>query len=214
MKIKIMLGWIGLFFLFQGICLAEAPRQVAGFALGKDIADHKGKVKMETSIPIRYMEYINEVEIRKMEGFKSGIIAYGNCDSPGRILRIKLKYTNSSKKFYNRLLNLFKTRFGKPTEWRGDSFHVVIAWKWSFTDQENNRISMILQHNTKDEDVSVLREKSRKLRRNRTNPVREKGLRSRFLGIDLYPAKGFLTRLSEGFRSHELAEICLVRHSL
>jgi hypothetical protein len=110
---------------------------------------------METSIPIRYMEYINEVEIRKMEGFKSGIIAYGNCDSPGRILRIKLKYTNSSKKFYNRLLNLFKTRFGKPTEWRGDSFHVVIAWKWSFTDQENNRISMILQHNTKDEEQKV-----------------------------------------------------------
>ena len=155
MKKKIMLCWIGLFFLFQGICLAEAPSQVAGFTLGKDIADHKGKVKMETSIPIRYMEYISEVEIKKMEGFKSGLIAYGNCDSPGRILRIKLKYSNSSKKFYNQLLNIFKARFGKPSEWRGDSFHVVIAWKWSFADQENNRISMILQHNTKDEEQKV-----------------------------------------------------------
>jgi len=155
MKIKIILGWIGLFFLFQGICLAQAPHQVAGFALGKDIADHKGKVKMETSIPIRYMEYIKEVEISKTEGFKSGIIAYGNCDSPGRVLRIKLKYANSSKKFYNQLLNIFKSRFGKPNEWRGDSFHIVIAWKWSFTDQENNRISMILQHNTKDEEQKM-----------------------------------------------------------
>ncbi len=155
MKIKIILWWIGAFFLFQGICLAEAPHQVGDFALGKDIADHKGKVKMETSIPVRYMEYINEVEISKTEGFKSGIIAYGNCDSPGRVVRIKLKYANSSKKFYNQLLNIFKSRFGKPTEWRGDSFHIVIAWKWSFTDQENNRISMILQHNTKDEEEKV-----------------------------------------------------------
>ena len=155
MKIKIILGWIGLFFLFQGICLAEAPHQVGGFALGKDIADHKGKVKMETSIPIRYMTYINEVEISKMEGFKSGIIAYGNCASPGRILRIKLKYANSSKKFYNQLFKRFKARFGEPTEWRGDSFHVLTAWKWSFTDQENNRISLTLQNNTKDEEQKI-----------------------------------------------------------
>ena len=155
MKIKIMLGWICVLFLFQGICLAETPHQVAGFTLGKDIADHKGKVKMETSIPIRYMAYINEVEISRIEGFKSGLIAYGTCDSPGRILRIKLKYADSSKKFYNFLLKRFKVRFGKPTEWRGDSFHVLTAWKWSFSDQENNRISMTLQNNTKDEEQKV-----------------------------------------------------------
>ncbi len=155
MKIIIMLGWIGLFFLFQGICLAEAPHQVAGFALGKNIADHKGMVKMKTSMPVRYMAYINEVEISKMEGFKSGIIAYGNCASPGRILRVKLKYANSSKKFYNQLFKRFKARFGEPAEWRGDSFHVLTAWKWSFTDQENNRISMILQNNTKDEEQKI-----------------------------------------------------------
>lgn len=150
-----MLFGIVLFFLFQGLCLAEAPHQVAGFILGKNIEDYKGKVQMDTSLPIRYLEYISEVEISKMEGFKSGLIAYGNCASPGNILRIKLKYADSSKKFYNELLNLFKARFGKPTEWRGDSFHVVIAWKWSFTDKENNRISMTLQHNTRDEEEKM-----------------------------------------------------------
>ena len=155
MKKKIILGGIGAFFLLQGICLAEAPHGIVGFTLGKNIADSQALVKMETSIPIRYMEYINEVEIKDIEGFKSGIIAYGNCDSPGRILRIKLKYADSSKKFYNRLLNLFKARFGKPVEWRGDSFHILIAWKWSFLDDENNRISMILQHNTKDEEEKI-----------------------------------------------------------
>jgi hypothetical protein len=157
MKKKIMLGGIVLFFLFQGISLAQTttPHQVAGFILGKNIADHKGMVKMETSIPIRYMGYVNEVEISKIGGFKSGLIAYGNCVSPGRIVRIKLKYADSSKKFYNYLFKRFKVRFGKPTEWRGDSFHVLTAWKWSFSDQENNRISMILQHNTKDEEQKI-----------------------------------------------------------
>jgi hypothetical protein len=40
-------------------------------------------------------------------------------------------------------------------EWRGDPFHVLIAWKWSFTDSQNNQISMILQHNTKDEEEKL-----------------------------------------------------------
>jgi hypothetical protein len=157
MKKKIILLLPLVMILLQGICLAQtqAPHEVAGFTLGRNIADYKGKVKMETSIPIRYMEYINEVEIQEMDGFKSGLIAYGNCASPGRILRIKLKYADSSKKFFNRLLNRFKAKFGEPTEWRGDSFHVVIAWKWAFIDEENNRISMILQHNTMDEEEKM-----------------------------------------------------------
>ena len=155
MKKKIILWLPFAMILLQGICLAQAPHEVAGFTLGKNIADYKGKVKMETAIPIRYMDYVSEVEIQDMEGFKSGLIAYGNCDSPGRIIRIKLKYADSSKAFFNQLLKRFKARFGEPAEWRGDSFHVVIAWKWSFTDQENNRISMILQHNTLDEEEKI-----------------------------------------------------------
>jgi hypothetical protein len=155
MKKKIILWLPCAMILLQGICLAQAPHEVAGFTLGKNIADYKGKVKMETSIHLRYMEYINEVEIQDVDGFKSGLIAYGNCDSPGRILRIKLKYADSSKEFFNQLLKRFKAKFGEPSEWRGDSFHVVIAWKWSFTDKENNRISMILQHNTMDEEEKI-----------------------------------------------------------
>ena len=49
---KIIVLWSGLFFLFQGICLAEAPSQVAGFILGKDIADHKGKLHVESTIDV------------------------------------------------------------------------------------------------------------------------------------------------------------------
>ncbi|MFB0507220.1 MAG: hypothetical protein ACETWT_10860 [Thermodesulfobacteriota bacterium] len=152
MKRKAIL-WVNMvFFLFPGIGLAQAPQQVAGFTLGRDIADYAEMVKMDTALPIRHMGYLKEVEIKEVEGFKSGLIWYGTCARPGKIVRIKLKYADSTKNFYDKLLERFKERFGEPTEWRGDVFHVVIAWKWSFTDSKNNRISMILQHNTKDEE--------------------------------------------------------------
>ncbi|MBW1996568.1 MAG: hypothetical protein JRJ29_01250 [Deltaproteobacteria bacterium] len=151
------LGAIIVFFLLPGWCLARGsvPHGIAGFVLGRNIAEYEDRVRMETSLPIRYMEYIREVQIRPQVGFKSGIIAYGTCAEQGRIIRIKLKYADSSKGFYKKLLKLFEERFGEPSEWRGDPFHVVIAWKWSFVDEENNRISLILQHNTKDVEEKI-----------------------------------------------------------
>ncbi|MDX1709477.1 MAG: hypothetical protein R3274_12810, partial [Desulfobacterales bacterium] len=42
-------------------------------------------------------------------------------------------------------------RFGEPDEYRGDPFHVVDAWKWSFINSDSHNISLILQHNIMDE---------------------------------------------------------------
>ena len=144
-----------MFFLFPAICPAQAPSQIDGFVLGKNISDYKNRVKMETALPIRYAEYLTEVETKESDDFKSGLISYGNCAVPGRIVRIKLKYADSTKKFYEALLKQYKNRFGEPQEWRGDPFHVLIAWKWSFTDNQNNQISMILQHNTRDDEEKL-----------------------------------------------------------
>ena len=78
--------------LIAGICFAsEAPQQVAVFKLNSNIADVKDYVIMETALPIRYMENIEEVEIKPIEGIKSGLIAYATCATPGHIVRIKLK---------------------------------------------------------------------------------------------------------------------------
>lgn len=134
---------------------AQMPREIGGFAVGGNIADYRDRVDMESALPIRYARYLTEVEIRELPGFKSGIIAYGNCESPGKIVRIKLKYAESSKKFYESLLERFKERFGEPDEWRGDPFHVVLAWKWSFTDNTGSRLSLILQHNTRDTEEKM-----------------------------------------------------------
>ena len=153
MKRKILL-FSSMVLLFAGhVCFAQAPSQVGGFVLGDDISRYADRVKMESALPIRYQNYLTEVEIKKTPGFKSGLIAFGNCDSPGRIVRIKLKYIDASKTFYNDLLKRFKATLGEPKEWRGDAFHVVIAWKWSFVDKNNNPVSMTLQHNTMDEET-------------------------------------------------------------
>ena len=141
--------------LFPSLCPAQTPSQIGGFMLGGNISDYKDRVKMETAMPIRYASYLTEVETIPMEGFKTGLVTFGNCAVPGQIVRIKLKYENPAKKFYEALLKHYKTRFGEPQEWRGDPFHVLIAWKWSFNDSQNNRISMILQHNTKDEEEKL-----------------------------------------------------------
>jgi len=128
----------------------EAPREVAGFALGQDIAKISDRLLMTTVLPLRYQEYLEEVEIAPMSGFKSGLITYGTCLKPGRIVRIKLKYDDSSRAFYDALLARVKERFGKPSAYEGDPFHVVIDWKWSFVDPEGKSITLHLSHNNRD----------------------------------------------------------------
>jgi hypothetical protein len=150
MKKFIIISTVLLTLLLPNFCLAQAPHELAGFVLGGKMADYKNMLNLETILPIRYFETLKEAETKKIEGYKSGLITFGTCIDPWRIGRIKFKYADTSKKFYNQLLKRFKTRFGEPDEWRGDPFHIVIAWKWSFTDKDNNQISLILQHNTRD----------------------------------------------------------------
>jgi hypothetical protein len=129
----------------------KAPTQIAGLVLGEQISAFVDLVRMETATLLRDRKYLREARIREIDGYRSGTVSFGNCNKPGQIVRIKLKYEYSDKKFYNELLEQFKKKFGEPDEWRGDPFHVIIAWKWSFTDEDNNKISLILQH-SRDED--------------------------------------------------------------
>jgi len=138
--------------LVSGFAFADAPHEIAGFAVGGNIADYQDRLQMDTALPVRHMESIYQVEVRPPDGFKSGLITYGNCLDSGRILKVSMKYASSRKDFFDRLLARLKEKFGGPAEWRGDPFHVYEAWKWSFTDKENNRISMILQHYPYDAD--------------------------------------------------------------
>ena len=139
-------------FCGPNIVQAAAPHELAGFVLGGRIEDFKDMVEMSTVLPIRYLESMKEVEAKEINGFKTGLITYGTCIEPSRIVRIKFKYADDSKRFFDALLERYKANLGKPDEWRGDPFHIVIAWKWRFSDKDGNRISIILQHNTRDEE--------------------------------------------------------------
>jgi len=144
------------FLWVAGICLAaEAPHQIGVFILNQNISEAKDYVIMETALPIRHMENIEEVEIKSMEGIKSGLIAYATCKAPGNIVRIKLKYKDPSKKFYEQLLKRISKKFGKPDDYKGDPFHIVLSWKWSFVDKKNDRITLTLQHNSMDTEEKL-----------------------------------------------------------
>jgi hypothetical protein len=154
---KILMILTNLAFLWvAGICSAgEAPHQIAVFALSQNISEVKDYVIMETALPIRHMETIEEVEIKSLEGIKSGLIGYATCKAPGNIVRIKLKYKDPGKKFYEQLLKRISKNFGEPDEYRGDPFHIVLSWKWSFVDKKNERITLILQHNSMDTEEKM-----------------------------------------------------------
>jgi len=143
-------------FIWPSICpAAEAPHELAGFILGDKMAAHMQDVKPDTVLPVRYLESLKEVETKDIPGYKTGLIAYTTCTTPPRIVRIKLKYADASETFYDALLKQFKRRFGEPDEYRGDPFHIVVAWKWSFRDKNSNDISLIVQHNTRDEEEKM-----------------------------------------------------------
>mgnify|MGYP000216674622 CR=1 FL=1 len=153
---KYSTAWAAILVLvFSATSFAETPHQMGPFILGHDIGEFADFVQMDTSLPIRYQESIREVEIKPIKGFKSGLIAYGTCAAPNRVVRIKLKYSDNSKTFYKELKKRIEKRFGTSDEYRGDPFHILIGWKWTFMDAENNRVTLLLQHNTRDEEEKM-----------------------------------------------------------
>lgn len=132
--------WALVLFLWPSICAAaEVPRGLAGFALGDKISAHMDKITSDTVLPVRYLESLKEVETKNIRGYKTGLVSYTTCTRPSRIVRIKFKYADASKAFYNALLKRFKDRFGEPDEYRGDPQHLasVEAWRrcpaWLYT---------------------------------------------------------------------------------
>jgi hypothetical protein len=142
-----------LLLLAQSTSFASMPTQVGGFELNTDITNYEPLVKSETTQPIRFNEALNEAETHSVPGFKSGYLAYGTCANPGKVVRIKLKYEDSSKPFYEKLLETYEDRFGKP-KWLGDSFHVVSIWKWSF-EEKGTQVDLYLQHNLGKKDQKL-----------------------------------------------------------
>lgn len=141
--------------ILAGEVAGKAPEQVGDFILGRSIDEFKNRIKKDSRMCIRYKDYLEEVEIKTCSGFKSGLISIANCSNTKEILRIKLKYADSSRKFFDTLLEHFKAQFGQPDKWKGDPFGVMLVWKWSFENEKGERISLILQNNTQDKELKM-----------------------------------------------------------
>jgi len=131
---------------FTSVAAYDTPTEIGGFKLGEFITNYP---------QIEYSEYLKEVVVNDWHGFRKGIISYGTCAYPGRIVKIRMKYQNSSKNFYDELLKKYKSKYGKPTEWKGDAFGVLYIWKWRFVDKDNRRVNLILQHNLQNDNENV-----------------------------------------------------------
>jgi len=140
------LAWLGLPTDRPVLAGPKAPMEIGGFRLGTFIDDYEF---------ISYKNYYNEVVVPDIPGFRRGAIAYGLCAKPGQILRIKLKYVDRSRKFYDALFKRYKQRFGTPDQFIGDTFGIITAWKWEFFTKEGERIKLVLQYNSKDPDESL-----------------------------------------------------------
>ena len=124
----------------------KTPQGIGGLKLGNFIDDYDF---------ISYQNFLKEVVLGQIPGFRKGTVQYGVCDRPGQIVRIKLKYQDPSTKFYKKLLKEYKKKFGKPDEFTGDSFGIVKIWRWRFTDTTGERVNLTLQHNRKNSNETI-----------------------------------------------------------
>lgn len=124
----------------------KPPTSVGGITLGTSIEGYNITVQEN---------FLKEVTVLGLKGFRKGFITYGTCDRPGEIVRIKLKYDDKSLDFYENLLKKYKKKFGSKPKYVGDSFGNFKAWKWSFSGTNNKRTTLVLQHNLRDEAESI-----------------------------------------------------------
>lgn len=146
LRIHLLTTLILLVLVSSGQSAPSVPLEIGGFKLGEDINEYPDT---------EYSTYIKEIVVNDWHGFRRGAISYGICAYPGKIVRIRMKYEDSSKEFYKELLKKFKKQFGKPGEWKGDAFGILYLWKWSFVDSEGRRVSLSLQHNLQNASENI-----------------------------------------------------------
>jgi len=130
----------------------HAPREIAGYRLGTPVSVYGDRLNSENTFTVRLRPYLKEAPVSVPEGFDSGYVVYGQCDAPGTILRIKVKYEDDRRAFFDRLLDALKKKYGAPKEYVGDPFQAYVAWKWTFGASGNEKITMIVSHYDGDDE--------------------------------------------------------------
>lgn len=136
MKRIILLALVALVISAGTASASGLPLNIAGIKLGDDISKYAPLCDMKAAGTLQDAPFLDETSILPgaIPGVRGGSIDYGNCLNKGKILRIKLKFTDMSKGFYKKLYKAYEDKFGEPDKWLGDPFHNVIAWLWTIKD--------------------------------------------------------------------------------
>lgn len=129
-----------------GATADNIPREIAGIALGSDVTAYPNIIESN---------FLKDVVVTDWHGFRKGTISYGMCRYKNTILKINMKYEDKSEGFFKELLKRFRSKYGEPAAWHGDSFGVMHIWKWHFVDADSNKISLTLQYNGKNSNETI-----------------------------------------------------------
>ncbi len=145
-KITCLMVFLGIF--WAGAAWAKAPKSLAGFVLGQNVKQYSQLCDMGRAIPAPDEVFLQEVPLLDgaVPGVRIGYLYLGSCAKPGQLVRVKLKFRDTSKGFFNQMLELYRNSWGKPDSYRGDPFQNHVSWKWSFTQEGGGRISLILSY--------------------------------------------------------------------
>jgi hypothetical protein len=158
-EVRLFMKYLISMLLLLSAAISQAgniPMSLAGIELGADVSTVDHCYVPSTDIPLAEERHLNEIDLEAqfVPGIKSGSVAYATCSQKGRIVRIKLKFDNPSRAFYDDLLKRYEKAFGKAHEWRGDPMQTVLSWKWNFKDASGKKVNVELTH-SEDEDYKT-----------------------------------------------------------
>jgi hypothetical protein len=135
------------------VCAPPAPREIAGFRLGADVASLAQRKLGDTTEVDLTRPYLTTVALAVPQGFRSGYATYASCLGSGSIVRLKLNYADDSRAFHDSLVEALKARYGAPKQWRGNPFGSLRVWKWSFHDAELGNVSLVVEYYSGEDDT-------------------------------------------------------------
>ncbi|WP_147819766.1 hypothetical protein [Salidesulfovibrio onnuriiensis] len=125
----------------------KAPVSLAGITLGEDYHKYEDLLRMELAGANSDAIFLDEALIRTgaIPGVRGGSVIWGNCANKDRIVRLKIKFADTSEDLFKRLLERYREKFGQPSAYQGDSFRNVVAWEWDISDAARH-VNIVLMY--------------------------------------------------------------------
>lgn len=134
-----------LFFSVAAAARAETPSNLAGVTLGDAASRYKTRLALAKERTVTSAPWLRRIPLQPDKYFAAGYVLVGTCAAPGRVARIKVRYRDDSLDFYRHISGELLTRYGDPTEYKGEIDGRVMGNKWGFTDPWTRPVSLILQ---------------------------------------------------------------------